>query len=141
MPLPEVLRLPEVLVEEGSKLVGEACPVCLETYRVGDTVSTIIHVVCYGGRSTTHRRALSLGVPLVTCCARIGWTSTWKSVTKLVACVIDKFSLWQRFLHRSGDVVLHAAAGPLFAVFLLYLYGRRCIVVLLVLVRQTMTEG
>lgn len=39
MSLPEVLRLPEVVVEEESKLMGESCPVCLETYQVGDKVS------------------------------------------------------------------------------------------------------
>ena len=38
MALPEVLQLPEVLVEAGSRLEGDSCPVCLETYRAGDKV-------------------------------------------------------------------------------------------------------
>eukprot|EP00904_Undaria_pinnatifida_P002379 jgi/Undpi1/12141/HiC_scaffold_5.g01817.m1 len=36
MSLPEVLQLPEVIVEAGSRLEGESCPVCLEPYRIGD---------------------------------------------------------------------------------------------------------
>lgn len=38
MSLPEVLQLPEVCVQAGSRLEGDSCPVCLETYRVGDKV-------------------------------------------------------------------------------------------------------
>ncbi|CAN0426961.1 unnamed protein product, partial [Laminaria digitata] len=38
MSLPEVLQLSEVVVEEASRLEGESCPVCLETYRIGDKV-------------------------------------------------------------------------------------------------------
>lgn len=38
MPIREVLQLPDVQVEEGSRLEGDSCPVCLENYRVGDKV-------------------------------------------------------------------------------------------------------
>lgn len=40
MSLPEVLQLPEVCVEAGSRLEGDSCPVCLEPYRLGDKVMT-----------------------------------------------------------------------------------------------------
>lgn len=39
MSLPEVLQLPEICVEAGSRLDGDSCPVCLETFRTGDKVS------------------------------------------------------------------------------------------------------
>lgn len=52
MPLPEVLRLPEVAVEEESKLVGESCPVCLETYQVGDKVSSYMFILRVVGTAT-----------------------------------------------------------------------------------------
>ncbi|CAM9695628.1 unnamed protein product [Ectocarpus sp. 12 AP-2014] len=41
MSLPEVLQLPEVRVEEGSRLEGDACPVCLEAYRIGDKLRSL----------------------------------------------------------------------------------------------------
>lgn len=39
MSLPEVLQLPEVKVEAGSRLEGDSCPVCLEAYTAGDKAS------------------------------------------------------------------------------------------------------
>ncbi|CAM9669853.1 unnamed protein product, partial [Hapterophycus canaliculatus] len=41
MSLPEVLQLPEVRVEEGSRLEGDSCPVCLEAYRLGDKLRSL----------------------------------------------------------------------------------------------------
>ncbi|CAM9328673.1 unnamed protein product [Ectocarpus fasciculatus] len=41
MPLPEVLQLPEVCVEEGSRLEGDSCPICLEAYRIGDRLRSL----------------------------------------------------------------------------------------------------
>lgn len=47
MSLPEVLQLPEVCVEAGSRLEGDSCPVCLESYRVGDKVGFSISTLRY----------------------------------------------------------------------------------------------
>eukprot|EP00903_Cladosiphon_okamuranus_P015745 g14533.t1 len=41
MSLPEVLQLPEVVVEAGSRLEGDSCPVCLEPYRLGDRLRNL----------------------------------------------------------------------------------------------------
>jgi len=41
MSLPEVLNLEEVRVEEGSRLNGECCPVCLEPFKSGDKVGRL----------------------------------------------------------------------------------------------------
>lgn len=41
MPLPEVLKLPEVIVEGTSRLIGDSCPVCLDAYRLDDKVNYV----------------------------------------------------------------------------------------------------
>ncbi|CAM9186722.1 unnamed protein product [Ectocarpus sp. 12 AP-2014] len=76
MSLPEVLQLPEVRVEEGSRLEGDSCPVCLEAYRIGDKLRSLpcqhaFHAGCITPWLTQRQRSCPMCKDPVTLTARL----------------------------------------------------------------------